>query len=139
MLQTMVAALPQAFRLPTNGSLRSGLERRAQAHDPGPVAGIEGRLSLPLDVDDDPDLDDGLDGGTRGRKHLEAQVVQAGLGLLTDTGELVRGRNVALDDAERPAPHLPHLGLVPLAITRENGVDDDRAEFSLGRLKVGNP
>ena len=87
----------------------------------------------------DPDLDDGLYGGTRRPKHLEAQVVQAGLGLLADTGELVCGRNVALDDAERPAPHLPHLGLMPFAITRENGVHDYRAEFSLGRLKVGNP
>ena len=27
--------------------LRSRLERRGQAHDPGPVAGIEGRLSPP--------------------------------------------------------------------------------------------
>jgi len=28
---------------------------------------------------------------------------------------------------------------MPLAITGENGVDDDRAEFGPGRLKLGNP
>ena len=80
-----------------------------------------------LDVDDDADLDDGLDAGTRGPKHREAQVVQAGLGLLADTSEVIRGRNLALDDAERTGPRLPHLGLVSLPIPGEDCVDDDRA------------
>lgn len=62
--------------------------------------------------------------------------MQARLGLLADPGELVCGRNLALDDAERAAPHAPDLGLMPLPIPSEDGVDDDRAEFSLRGLKV---
>jgi hypothetical protein len=66
------------------------------------VAGIEGRLSLPPDVDNNADLDDRLDAGAVRPEHLEAQFVQARLGLLADAGELVSGRNVALDDASGP-------------------------------------
>ena len=62
-------------------------------------------------------------------RSLSPRLWEARLHLFADLRELLGGRNVALDDAERAVPHLADRDLVTVGLPRKDGDEDDRAEL----------
>ncbi|MGH3051987.1 MAG: hypothetical protein ACRDM8_03385 [Gaiellaceae bacterium] len=72
-------------------------------------------------------------------EHAKTERVDGRLGFPSDSSQLARTWDGALDDAKRPAPDVPDLRLVPPTLAYEDGIDDHGAELKHGGIEMRDP